>query len=252
MSVERTEPVPLRDHFRPPFDNVASWEEFHGGWPMVIVQQLQKKLPAGYVAGPRVHAGSMVEIEVATYEKDSAFSGSDSANGDGGVATAVWAPAAPSVAVETELPDYDEYEVRIYDARRKRRLVAAIEIVSPANKDRPEHRNAFIAKCAALLRQGVAVSIVDLVTVRQFNLYAELMAFIGHNDPTLGEELAPLYAASCRWVRNGKRAILETWSHVLQVGQPLPTIPLWLSDVRVVPLDLEQSYEQACDDLRIP
>lgn len=240
----------LRDHFRPPSDNVASWEEFHGGWPMVIVQQLKKKLPAGYVAAPRVHAGSQVEIGVAAYEKDSLPS-FDGNLGEGGVATAVWAPAAPTVAVETELPDYDEYEVRIYDARRKRRLVAAIEIVSPANKGRPEHRNAFIAKCHALLQQGVAVSIVDLVTVRQFNLYAEMMAFIGHSDPTLGQNPSPLYAASCRWVRKGERAILETWSHVLSVGQPLPIIPLWLSNVRVVPLDLEQSYEQACDDLSI-
>jgi hypothetical protein len=36
---------------------------------------------------------------------------------------------------------------------------------------------------------------------------------------------------------------------VLAVGRPLPTLPLWLTDVRVIPLDLEQSYEQACDDL---
>jgi hypothetical protein len=35
--------------------------------------------------------------------------------------------------------------------------VAAIEIVSPANKDRPEHRRKFVAKCAALLQQGVSV-----------------------------------------------------------------------------------------------
>jgi hypothetical protein len=164
----------------------------------------------------------------------------------------VWAPAVPSVAVETELPDYDEYEVRIYDARRNRRLVAAIEIVSPGNKDRPESRNAFIAKCAVLLQKGVAVSIVDLVTIRQFNLYTDLMAFIGHNDATLGDEPPPLYAASCRWVRRGERPILETWSHALTIGRPLPTLPIWLTDVRVVPLDLEQSYEQACDDLSIP
>ncbi len=47
--------MPLRDHFRPPLDDNASWEELHGGWPMVIVQRLRKQLPAGYVAGPRVH-----------------------------------------------------------------------------------------------------------------------------------------------------------------------------------------------------
>jgi hypothetical protein len=243
--------MPLRDHFRPPLDNVASWEELHGQWPATIVQQLRKKLPPGYVAGPHVHSGSYVEIDVGAFEKGYVPSSFDTGSDDGGVATAVWAPAAPSVAVETELPDYDEYEVRIYDARRNRRLVAAVEIVSPANKDRPESRNAFIAKCAALLQKGVAVSIVDLVTVRQFNLYADLMVFIGHSDPTLGPEPPPLYAASCRWVRPKERAILETWSHVLAVGQPLPTLPLWLTAVRVVPLDLDQSYEQACDDLSI-
>ena len=204
--------MPLRDHFRPPVSRRVTWEEIHGGWPMVIVQQLKKQLPPGYVSAPNVH---------------------------------------PSVAVETEIPDYDEYEVRIYDASRDRTLVAAIELVSPANKDRPEKRNAFVAKCAALLQKGVAVSIVDVVTTRQFNLYAELMAFLGHSDSTMGTVPPPLYAASCRWIPKGDRAILETWSHSLTVGQPLPTLPLWLTAVRVVPLDLEQSYEKACDDLSV-
>lgn len=218
---------------------------------MVIVQQLRKRLPAGYVAEPRVHVGPQVEIDIAAFEKDEPPSPPATGEGNGGVATAVWAPPRPSISAETTLPDYDEYEVRIYDAKRGRRLVAAIEIVSPANKDRPEHRNVFVARCAALLQKGVAVSIVDLVTVRQFNLYAELLAFIGHSDPTLGAAPPPLYAASCRWVRKEKRTLLEAWSHVLAVGQPLPTLPLWLSEELVVPLDLEQSYEQACSDLWI-
>ena len=118
-------------------------------WPAVIVQHLRKKLPDGYVAEPRVHSGSQVEIDVAAFEKDDAPPLFGMTEGNGGVATAVWAPAQPSVAVETTLPDYDEYEVRIFDARRGRHLVAAIEIVSPANKDRPEHRNVFVGKCAA-------------------------------------------------------------------------------------------------------
>ena len=243
--------MPLRDHFRPPLDDVTSWEGFHGQWPAVIVQHLRKKLPAGFVAEPRVHFGPFVEIDVAAFEKEEPFSPPAFNEGNGGVATAVWSPPRPSVAVETTLPDFDEYEVRIYDTRRGRRLVAAIEIVSPANKDRPEHRNVFIVKCAALLLKGVAVSIVDLVTVRHFNLYAELLALIGHNDPTLGAEPPNLYAALCRWVKKENRTLLETWSHVLVVGQSLPTLPLWLAEDVSVPLDLEQSYEQACHDLWI-
>ncbi len=223
--------MPLRDHFRPPLTTIASWEELHGQWPAVIVQQLRKQLPPGYASGPRVHVGSQVEIDVAR---------------------AVLIPAAPGMAVETELPDDDEYEVRVYNAERGRTLVAAIEIVSPANKDRPEKRNAFVGKCAALLRNGVAVSIVDIVTTRHFNLYAELMTFLGHPDPSLGDKPPAVYAASCRWRLKSHRAVLETWSHTLVIGQPLPILPLWLTDTLYEPLDLERSYEQACEDLSIP
>src|SRR5262245_41912520 len=108
--------MPLRDHFRPPLDNVTSWESFHAQWPAVVVQHLRRRLPAGYVAEPRVHSGSQVEIDVAAFEKDTPPSLPAAGEGNGGVATAVWAPARPSVAVETTLPDYDEFAVRIYDA----------------------------------------------------------------------------------------------------------------------------------------
>src|SRR5947209_6747566 len=102
--------MPLRDHFRPPLDDTASWEELHGQWPAMIVQHLRKQLPAGYVAGPRVHLGSSVEIDVAAFEKDDPPPGSVAAEGNGGVATAVWAPPRPGLSVETTLPDFDEYE----------------------------------------------------------------------------------------------------------------------------------------------
>jgi hypothetical protein len=246
--------MPLRDHFRPPLDDLTSWEGFHGGWPMVIVQQLGKKLPVRYVAAPRVHSGSFVEVDVAAHDTEDAGGPSPLAGGDGngGAVTAVWAPAQPTLAVETDLPDSDEYEVRVYDTKRGRRLVAAVEIVSPANKDRPEHRRLFVAKCAALLQQRVAVSIVDLVTTRDFNLYSDLLGMLGQHDPALGAGPPPLYAASCRWRPQGNTRLLEAWGRPLTLGQPLPTLPLWLTDTFAVPLELEESYEQTCRDLRIP
>src|SRR3954451_20998214 len=109
--------MPLRDHFRPPLDNVTSWEGLHGQWPAVIVHHLRKQLPTGFVAEPRVHSGSPLEIDVSAFEKDDAPSSNRMNEANGGVATAVWAPAAASLAIETELPDFDEYEVRIYDAK---------------------------------------------------------------------------------------------------------------------------------------
>jgi hypothetical protein len=217
-------------------------------WPASIVRQLRTRLPQGYVAAPTVHPGSQIELDVATYENDDAPRLQSLDNG-GGVATAIWAPPEPTLAIETEIPDYDEYEVRIYDAERGRQLVAVIELASPGNKDRPEKRNAFVGKCAALLQKGIAVSIVDLVTTRQFNLYAELLRFVGHSDPTLADPLPPLYAVSCRWRPQDKRMMLQAWSHTLTVGQPLPTLPLWLAGKLAVPLDLDQSYEEACHDL---
>ena len=110
----------------------------------MIVIGLNRQLPERYVAEPQVHPGWSIEIDVATYEEVEVGSPStgERVNG-GGVATAVWAPPRPTLAVASDLPDVGEYEVRVYDTKRGHRLVAAIEIVSPANKDRPEHRRAL-------------------------------------------------------------------------------------------------------------
>ena len=240
--------MPLRDHFRPPLDDQLTWVEFHGQWPGRIVQQLRTILPPGYVAGPTVHPGSHIEVDIAAFENDDRPAWSN-ADRSGGVPTAAWTMAEPNVAVETDLTEFDEYEVHIYDAKRGRKLVAAIEIVSPANKDRPEHRAMFLGKCAGLLRQGVAVSIVDLVTVRDNNLYLDLLEMIGHTDPTLGTP--NLYATSSRWLVQGKKTILQSWSNAMVVGQPLPVLPLWLTKDFAVSLDLEESYENTCHDLWI-
>ncbi|MGC8643031.1 MAG: DUF4058 family protein [Isosphaeraceae bacterium] len=159
-----------------------------------------------------------MEIDLSTYDKDdrAAFAATTGASeGEGGVATAVWAPPRPTLDVITDLPDQDEYEVRIYDTKRRRRLVAAVEIVSPANKDRPENRRAFVTKCAALLQQRVSVAIVDLVAPRQFNLYGDLLRLIGEMDPALAPEPPPIYATACRRIRRHAAWHLETWAHPL-------------------------------------
>ncbi len=242
--------MPLRDHFRPPLDDIASWEEFHGAWPTVIVMALNRKLPPRYVAGPRVHLGAAMEIDVSAYDQDKPASFGRT-TGEGGIATATWAPPRPTFDVATDLPDQDAYEVRIHDTRRHRRLVAAVEIVSPANKDRPENRRAFVSKCAALLQEQVSVAIVDLVTTRQFNLYGDLLDLIGQTDPALAADPSWTYAAACRRTRPGETWRFQTWNHALTLGHPLPTLPLWLADDLAVPLELEETYEETCRILRL-
>ena len=51
--------------------------------------------------------------------------------------------------------------------------------------------------------------------------------------------------------RIGETWLLETWAQALTLGQPLPTMPLWLADDFAVPLELEECYEETCRVLRI-
>jgi Protein of unknown function (DUF4058) len=207
--------MPIRDHFHSPVNDKHRWEAVHGGWPMEIVRTLFNFLPDGFIAEPKVYHPTPFEVT-------------------------------------TDLADLDEYEVRIYDAERQRSLVAAIEIVSPANKDRPESREQFNAKVAALLRQDVCVAIVDIVTIRQANLYAELIAKLGHTDPKLGDPPAMVYAVTLRGRKPPKkRALLDAWFFPLALGRPLPTIPLWLASDLAIELPLEASYQEVCRLLRI-
>lgn len=153
------------------------------------------------------------------------------------------------VRVETDELTPPEYEVRVYDQQHGRRLVAAVEIVSPRNKDRPESRDALVVKYQALLQQEVCVAIVDPVTDRSANLYAELADRLGARPPALAT--ASIYAVSCRGIAARGRWRVEAWEHALVVGAPLPPLPLWLTESLYVPLELEATYEDTCRGLRI-
>jgi hypothetical protein len=231
--------MPLRDHFRSPVIDTHSWDEVHGQWPGELVRDLTKILPAGFRAAPRVHLGSAYEVDnLDSHDVDTPIVIGDS--------------EGPTFTVETDLLNQDEYEVRIYDAERGRQLVAAIEIVSPANKDRPETRDLFAGKVAALLQQGVCVSIVDLVTVRRANMYADLLTLLGHIDPQLAPTPPHLYVVSLRTGKSRKgRPRLDAWFYPMALGQPLPELPIWLAaDLRVM-LPLETSYQETCRVLGI-
>jgi hypothetical protein len=242
--------MPLRDHFHSPVNDKHRWDAVHGQWPGEIVRTLFDLLPAGFVAEPKIHHGSSFEVDVSMLEEDDRQSFADESEAAGGTATLT--ATAPPLTVPADLSELDEYEILVYDTDRSRTLVAAIELVSPANKDRPETRQQFLGKVDALLRQDVCVSIVDLVTKYQSNLYAELLARFGQTDPRLGDPPAPLYAVTLRGRKPKKRrAVLDLWCFPLTVGQPLPTIPLWLSSTLRIELPLEPSYQETCRLLRI-
>lgn len=244
--------MPLRDHFHPPVSKRSSWEGFHGLWPGIIVQQLAPRLPEGLVAEPRVHLGSYYEIDICTFEQNETGEPVSESEQDSnvGLATSPQSPPAPTLTLDAEFPDQYSYEVLIFDLQRDRRLVAAIEIVSPANKDRPESRQLFIAKCLNLLRKDVCLSIIDVVTIRQFNLYTELLSVLNRSDPAFFTPTST-YAATCPKRQVGQQTKLDTSSFRLAVGQPLPSLPIWLSETQTIAIDLEASYEETCRILRI-
>lgn len=241
--------MPLRDHFHPPISRTFGWEGFHGTWPGMLVGRVRRLLPPGYIAEPRARMGQYFELDIGTFQH--ADAAADTGSAQGGAATLSPAIAEPTVSAEIDIADQHEYEVLIYDVARGKRLVAAVEFVSPGNKDRAEHRQAFVAKCSALLQQNVSVAIVDIVTDRSGNLYAELLGELGVTDPALGDEPPPLYAASCRTRSDRHRNRFDAWAYPITLGQSLPALPLWYAPDRALTLDLEGSYEDTCQLLGI-
>jgi hypothetical protein len=162
------------------------------------------------------------------------------------VATEVWAPPRPPLAVLVDFATLETFEIRIYDQDRARTLVATVELVSPGNKDRPENLRAFLDKCAAYLREGVSVVVVDIVTSRRHNFHAALMELFHGGETAARAVTSDLYAVAYRVGVADKQTQLEAWPEALALGAPLPTMPLWLTPSLCVPLELEVAYQAAC------
>jgi hypothetical protein len=60
-----------------------------------------------------------------------------------------------------------------------------------------------------------------------------------------------LYGASYRVASTDGEAKLEIWRIALAVGEPLPTLPLWLLGGLCLPVELEATYERTCREQRI-
>ena len=186
--------MPLRDHFRPPLDDVHSWDELHGMWPAMIVRELQKVLPEPYFAAPGVHLGTLYEVDIGTYRPRVAEENNFDPAMAGGAAVATYSPPKPTLTLQPQLPDQDSYEVRIYDSRRNRQLIAAIEIISPSNKDRSETRGTFIAKVATLLRNGLLAVWPEI----EFNKQADAIDAKTADDPAAQRELRTFMSSAAK------------------------------------------------------
>src|SRR5438132_612698 len=202
--------MPLLDHFHPPLSDRRPWEGFHNWWAAQMADALNAAiLPENYFADFQIHVGSSVEVDVGAFEKERVAG--EAGNGNGGVAVALkaWAPPTARTAMPAVFPD--EIEVRVFSASGGATLVAAVELVSPGNKDRPEARRTFAAKCAAYLQRGVGVIVVDIVTSRHANLHDELMALLSHGAGFTFPAPTPLYATAYRPARRQDRNEIDLW-----------------------------------------
>src|SRR6478752_2910420 len=126
--------MPLLDHFHPPLSDRRHWHAFHNSWATYLSSQLNSRLPEGYFAEANVQYG--VEIDVAAFEEPEAAG-----------AGAGWVPPPPRETRPVELAGA-VIEVGIFSRSGGPVLAGAVELVSPANKDRPAHRDALVSKCA--------------------------------------------------------------------------------------------------------
>ena len=216
----------------------------HGTWPTCIVESLADLLPPHYFAVPSVTLGA-IEVDVGTFAANA-----NDASQNGGVATAVYSPPAPPVTSVVDWSIMNSSEVLIHEGGGK--LVAAIELVSEANKDRPATRQAFAFKCASYLYQGCSLIIFDANDIRSGNLHAELLNLVA---PMLAGSLhtdAARYCVAYRPLAISKsQSKFDIWPFSLTLGEVLPVVPLWLAPDLVLPLDLEISYLKACRLLRL-
>jgi hypothetical protein len=235
--------MPLLDHFNPPLNRTHPWRSFHGAWAAAMARLLnQGVLPPGYYAVPLLDRDGPIEIDVAALREGS--------HGESASAPQTWTPPAPGLALAVELSAVDAVEVQVFVDDGDPRLTAAIELLSPRNKDRPQARQAFAVKCVGYLQQGSSVVVVDTVTTRRADLNAAILALLGAEA---GAAVPPgLSAVSYRAVgQEDETQQLQLWPALLALGQPLPTLPLWIAADFSVPLDLDASYRATCADLRI-
>lgn len=128
------------------------------------------------------------------------------------------------------------------------RLVALVEIVSPANKDRAESVEGFVRKAISAMHSGVHLLLLDLFPPGSHDprgLHGAILDFIEQSDEPYdippGEPMTlAAYAAGPQF---------EAYLEQLAVGALLPEMPLFWRRDRYVNVPLESTYQAAYDGM---
>jgi hypothetical protein len=123
------------------------------------------------------------------------------------------------------------------------RVVALIEIVSPANKDRKTHVTTFVNKMVAALQLGIHVLLIDLFPPGKHDpdgMHGAVWDRFEPDDDNAPPEDRP-FALAAYSAGNPAKAYVS----FAALGDTLPAVPLFLTPERFVNLELEPSYTEA-------
>jgi hypothetical protein len=211
--------------------------DFHSSWLTHLKNVLNSGLlPADYYAMAEQRA-SLYGPDVLTLTSTVQQSTLTTRGENGAVALAE--PRAMRKVISHALPSSGR-ALTIHHASGDR-VVAVIEIVSPANKDRPEHVGDFAGKVAALVRNGVHVVVVDILPPGRHDPEG-IQAAIWEELDTTPEPTAPPLDQPLTFA--GYKADDKPTAYISYsaVGRPLPDVPLFLDMVTYVEVPLEQTY----------
>lgn len=217
----------------------GDFHDFHQCWIVEIRNALNRGLlPAGYIAMAEQVTGRPIPDVVTLHAGEP---GKEPPGEGGGVAIAE-APPSARLTAKLEKINYAKRADRVVIRHGRRKVVAIIDVVSPGNKDSRNSIRAFVEKAADILSQGVSLLVVDLFppTSRDpHGIHQAIWAELG-DEPFEEVPGKPLVAAS---FLGGD--LPEAYAEPLAVGDPLPSLPIFLSLDRYVPAPLEETYQRA-------
>jgi hypothetical protein len=218
------------------------FHDFHTAWVTELRNALNGGLlPTDYYALTEQHAGRFVADLLTLHTSKPTEAAPTLPPPQGGL---VLAEAPPKVRRELNSTGSLRRLRRTLAIRHVsgHRLIALVEIVSPANKDRIEHVEEFVAKAVAVLEQGVHVLLLDVIPPGRHDpcgMHGPIWEHFDDEpyDLPAGE---PLTLASYRAV-TPPVAYLEHRA----VGGALPDMALFLHPDRYIYVPLEATYQAA-------
>jgi hypothetical protein len=124
------------------------------------------------------------------------------------------------------------------------RLVALVEIISPANKDRPEHVEELATKAAVALQRGVHLLLVDLFPPGPHDPKGMHAAILERLQPE-GEPYELPAAAPFTLASYAAGPEVEIYLEHLAIGAVLTDMALFLRPDRYIHAPLEATYQAA-------